>query len=483
MVTSKFYIDGRWVEPISPDFAEIISPASAMSIGRVSLGCAADVERAVAAADRAFASWSQTQPAERRAVLERIIAIYARRRTEIADAMTAEMGAPVTLARGAQSGAGYGHLCDFVRAMDDIHWERSLFAGDDENRIVLEPKGIAALITPWNWPMNQIALKVGAALAAGCTMVLKPSELAPLSAALFAEVIDEAGVPAGVFNLVHGTGPVVGEALARHPRVSVISLTGSTRAGIAVTKLGADTVKRVGLELGGKGANIIFADADPEIAATETARAMFRNSGQSCNAPSRMLVERSVYDRAVVAAADVAQSLAVGDPTREATHVGPVISSAQFDRIQSLINQGIAEGARLVAGGPGRPEGLAEGYYVRPTVFADATNSMTIAREEIFGPVLTIIPFDTEEEAVAIANDSVYGLAAYLWTSDRERGRRLSRRLRSGMVRLNGTDLPYGSPFGGFGQSGIGREGGVWGIEEFLEVKAISGWPELEPAG
>lgn len=482
MKTGQFYIDGRWMDPISRETMDIVSPADGATCGQVALGSAADVDRAVAAAKRAFTSWSATTPAERRAVLEKIVEVYARRSNDIADAMTLEMGAPRSLARGAQAGAGLGHLKDFVRAMDKIKWERPLFEGDEENRIVMEAKGVVALITPWNWPMNQVTLKVGAALAAGCTMILKPSELAPISAAIFAEVLHEAGVPAGVFNLVNGTGPIVGEALAAHPDISVISLTGSTRAGIAVTKTGADTIKRVGLELGGKGANLVFADSDVETAAETTARQMFRNSGQSCNAPSRMIVERSVYERAVAAAASVAASIRVGDPNLDTTELGPVVSAAQQKRIRSLIEAGIAEGARLVTGGPEQPEGLEQGAYVKPTVFADATNAMTIAREEIFGPVLTIIPFDTEEEAVAIANDSVYGLAAYIWTADAERGRRLSRKLRSGMIRLNGTDLPFGAPFGGFGQSGIGREGGVWGIEEFLEVKAISGWPQLQNA-
>lgn len=482
MTTEKFYIDGQWIDPISTEVMDIVSPASGTSCGRVALGNVADVERAVAAAKHAFAGWSSTTPKERRAVLERIVAVYERRSDEIADAMTLEMGAPRTLSRGAQAGVGIGHLKDFVRAMDKIKWEHPIFEGDNENRIVMEAKGVVALITPWNWPMNQVTLKVGAALAAGCTMVLKPSELAPISAAIFADVLHEAGVPAGVFNLVNGTGPVVGEALATHPDIAAISLTGSTRAGIAVTKAGADTIKRVGLELGGKGANLIFADADVEAAATATARHMFNNSGQSCNAPSRMIVERSVYEKAVAAAAAVAAKVRVGDPNLDTTEVGPVVSAAQQKRIRALIEAGVAEGARLVAGGPEQPEGLENGYYIKPTVFADANNSMTIAREEIFGPVLTIIPFDTEEEAIAIANDSVYGLAAYLWTSDATRARRLSRQLRSGMVRLNGTDLPYGAPFGGFGQSGIGREGGVWGIEEFLEVKAISGWPQLDEA-
>lgn len=478
MNTLQFYIGGAWVEPNSAEVMDIVNPASGQTCGKLALGNRQDVDRAVAAAAAAFDGWSATTPAERKAVLGRVVEVYRRRRDEIADAITVEMGAPKALARGPQAGAGLGHLEDFIRAMDDVHWERSLFPGDSSNRIVLEAKGVAALITPWNWPMNQVALKVGAALAAGCTMVLKPSEFAPLSAALFAEVLDEAGVPPGVFNLVHGTGAAVGERLSSHPDVAVISLTGSTRAGVAVTRAAAETVKRVGLELGGKGADLIFEDCDVEEATEATARHMFRNSGQSCNAPSRMLVQRSVYDRAVAAAVRVANELRVGDPSSDGTEMGPVVNAGQFGRIRSLIEIGIQEGARLVAGGVDLPVGLDSGYFIRPTVLADVSNGMTVAREEIFGPVLTILPFDTEEEAIAIANDSVYGLAAYLWTNDAVKARRVSRKLRAGMVRLNGTDLPYGAPFGGFGQSGIGREGGVWGIEEYLEVKAISGWPD-----
>jgi aldehyde dehydrogenase (NAD+) len=478
MNTLQFYIGGTWVEPNSMDVMDIINPATGAACGKLALGNRNDVDRAVAAATGAFDSWSATTPAERKTVLQRVIEVYRRRCDEIADAIMIEMGAPKALARGPQAGSGLGHLEDFIRAMDDVHWERPLFPGDASNQIVMEAKGVAALITPWNWPMNQVTLKVGAALAAGCTMVLKPSEFAPLSATLFAEVLDEAGVPAGVFNLIHGTGMAVGERLSSHPDVAVISLTGSTRAGVAVSKAAAETVKRVGLELGGKGADIIFEDCDVVAAAEATARHMFRNSGQSCNAPSRMLVQRSVYDQAVAAAARVANEIRVGDPASDGTEMGPVVNAGQFGRIRGLIEAGIKEGAKIAAGGSDLPAGVEGGYFIRPTVFADVHNGMTVAREEIFGPVLTILPFDTEEEAIAIANDSVYGLAAYLWTNDAEKARRISRKLRAGMVRLNGTDLPYGAPFGGFGQSGIGREGGAWGIEEYLEVKAISGWPD-----
>ena len=360
--------------------------------------------------------------------------------------------------------------------MKNFTWEHALNEANPQERIVHEPIGVAGLITPWNWPMNQVALKVGAALAAGCTMVLKPSEIAPLSSMLFAEFMDEAGFPKGVFNLVNGDGPTVGNAMSVHPDIDIMSLTGSARAGIAVTKAAADTIKRVSLELGGKGPNIIFADADVEKAVKGGSIGMFYNSGQSCNAPSRMLVERSVYDQAVEIAAATAAKTQVGDPTEEGRHIGPVVSAAQFEKIQGLIQAGIDEGARLVAGGVGRPEGVNRGYYVRPTVFADVNNEMTIAREEIFGPVLSMLPFDDEEEAIRIANDTAYGLTSYVQSGNQARAQKVARQLRAGMVIMNGASRPAGSPFGGYKQSGNGREGGVWGMLEFLEVKAISGW-------
>ncbi|NIZ13028.1 aldehyde dehydrogenase family protein [Phaeobacter sp. HF9A] len=474
MRLDQAYIGGAWQKTQAVAEHEIINPATGTAIGTLALSGAEDGARAVQAASAAFDAWAETSVAERKAVLERVLACYEARAEDLAVAMTREMGAPATMSAAAQVGAGKGHLKDFIKAIEKVHWISTPDVGDGSDRIMMAPMGVAVLITPWNWPMNQITLKVGAALAAGCTMVLKPSELSPLSAQVFAEIMHAAEVPAGVFNMVFGTGPDLGEALVRHPDVATVSLTGSTRAGAAVTHAAADDIKRVSLELGGKGACLVFSDADPVAAGRETAVSMFRNTGQSCNAPSRMLVERSVYDQVVKAASDVAQSLKVGDPEDAATDMGPLANLAQYERVKSFMAKGKEE-ARLVTGGGAADEG---GFFVEPTVFADVTNDMTIAREEIFGPVLSIIPFDTEAEAIAMANDSPYGLAAYLWTTDAARAQRLSRKLRSGMVRLNGTDIPFGAPFGGFGQSGIGREGGVWGIEEFLEVKAVSGWIE-----
>lgn len=473
---TDFYIDGQWTAPIEVDPFEVINPATEEPIATISLGSAQDVDRAVAAAKRAFESWSQTVPAERRGYLERLIAVYERRAGEMAQTISREMGAPMAVATEAQSPAGVGHLKGFIAALDAFEWEHPLSGTMPREHIVHEPIGVAGLITPWNWPMNQVALKVGAAIAAGCTMVLKPSEIAPLSSMLFAEFVDEAGFPAGVFNLVNGDGPVAGTAMSTHPDIDIMSLTGSARAGVAVTKAAADTIKRVSLELGGKGANIVFADSAIDRSVRAGAMGCFYNSGQSCNAPTRMLVERNVYDDAVEIACAAAEATKVGDPAEDGRHIGPVVSQAQFDKIQGLIQVGIDEGARLVAGGAGRPEGVNRGYYVRPTVFADVSNDMTIAREEVFGPVLAMLPFDDEDQAIAIANDTVYGLTSYVQTSDQSRAQRIARRLRSGMVIINGAGRPAGSPFGGYKQSGNGREGGAWGMLEFLEVKAISGW-------
>ena len=473
---TDFYIDGAWTAPAVANPLDVINPANEESFAVISLGSKPDVDRAVAAAKKAFETWGFTTPEERMGYLTKLVEVYERRADEMAKAISQEMGAPISMAGNAQSPAGSGHLRAFIEAMKDFPWEHALNDATPGEHIVHEPIGVAALITPWNWPMNQVALKVGAALAAGCTMVLKPSEIAPISSMLFAEFVDEAGIPAGVFNLVNGDGPVVGEALSTHPDVDMVSLTGSTRAGIAVTKAAADTVKRVALELGGKGGNIVFADSDPAKSVKRGAIGVFYNSGQSCNAPTRMLVERSIYEDAVEIAKATAEATKVGDPSEEGRHIGPVVSAAQFEKIQGLIQKGIDEGARLVAGGVGRPEGVNRGYYVRPTVFADVTNDMTIAQEEIFGPVLSMIPFDDEEDAIRIANDTVYGLTSYVQSGDQARAQRVARKMRTGMVVLNGAARAAGSPFGGYGQSGNGREGGYWGILDFLEVKAVAGW-------
>ncbi len=473
--TERFYIDGAFIPASGPRRLDLVTPSRAGEVvAKVAIAEPHEVERAVSAAKAAFPAWSATTVAERKAALERIVAAYQNRKNELAEAMSMEMGAPVSLARGAQYGAGLGHLTDFARSIEQVQW-REVRGEGDAWVLRREPVGVAVLITPWNWPLNQIALKVGAALAAGCTMVLKPSENAPLSAQIFAEAVHEAGLPKGVFNLVQGDGVGVGRMLSEHPDVDLVSLTGSTRAGGEVMRSGAAGIKRIKLELGGKGANIVFADCDVRAAVRHGAQVMFRNTGQSCNAPSRLLVERGALADAVDEARKAAEAVRVGDPASQDTQMGPLVNETQFRRVVGLIRRGVEEGARLVAGGAEPIVGLADGFYVRPTVFADVDNDMTVAREEIFGPVMCIIPFDTEEEAVAIANDTPYGLAAYCSTSDPERIARLARQLRSGMVRFNGTDLPFGSPFGGYKQSGIGREGGIWGIEDFLEIKAVSG--------
>lgn len=470
----QFYIEGRWVAPQQRCDFEVINPSTEGVSAIISLGSEADTQSAVIAARQAFERWSQTRKAERLVLLEKLLDIYHARADEMAIAISTEMGAPIALARTAQCGAGASHIKNMIRALQAYEFEQPLGEHAPDNLILHEPIGVCALITPWNWPMNQVTLKVVAALAAGCTMVLKPSEIAPLSSMLFAEMVDQAGFPAGVFNLVNGDGLGVGSQLSRHSEVDMVSFTGSTRAGVAITKNAADTVKRVALELGGKGANIIFADAD-EKAVTRGVRHCFNNSGQSCNAPTRMLVERPLYDQAVEMAAQAAANTLVNSAALEGHHIGPVVSQMQYDKIQGLIEQGINEGGRLVAGGLGKPEGLEKGYYVRPTVFADIHNQMTLAREEVFGPVLVLIPFDTEAEAISIANDSPYGLTDYVQTQDSDKANRVARRLRAGMVQINGSSLGAGAPFGGYKQSGNGREGGVWGLEDFLEVKAVSG--------
>lgn len=467
----EFYINGEWAAPAKANDFAVIDPSTEEQCAVISLGDTADTNAAVAAARAAFDSWSQTSKDERMALIQKLAAIYDARQEEMAKAISMEMGAPIELARNQQIGAGSWHIGGFLKAFENFEFERDFTATE---KTLLEPIGVCALITPWNWPMNQIILKVIPALATGCTVVLKPSEISPLSGLLFAEFVHEAGFPAGVFNLLNGDGPGVGTQLSVHPEVDMVSFTGSTRAGIAISKAAADTLKRVSLELGGKGANIIFEDADPKAAEAGAIRC-FRNSGQSCNAPTRMLVHKSRYDEAVEMAAGVAKNIHVGPASDEGQHIGPVVSEAQFNKIQGLIEVGMGE-ARLVAGGLGRPDGLNRGYFVKPTVFADVTNQMTIAREEVFGPVLSIIPFETEEEAIAITNDTPYGLTNYIQTQDDDKRRRVARRVRSGMVDTNGQGFAQGSPFGGYKQSGNGREGGIYGLEEFLEIKAVSGW-------
>ena len=471
----EFYIDGAWTPPAAAHDFNVIDPSTEEPCAVISLGDSADVDKAVAAARRALDPWAQTPPTERLAVVQRIFELYKARIDDMAAAISLEMGAPIDMAKAQQAPAGLGHIKSFIRAAESFEFVRPLGPHAPNDRIVYDPVGVCGLITPWNWPMNQVTLKVIPALLAGCTMILKPSEIAPLSSLLFAEMIDEARAPAGVFNLVNGDGAGVGTLLSGHPDIDMISFTGSGRAGIAISKNAAETLKRVHLELGGKGANVVFADAD-EKAVKRGALHCFNNTGQSCNAPTRMLVQSDIYEQAVETAQSVAEMMTVGPASEEGRHMGPVVSQAQFDKIQNLINKGIEEGARLVAGGAGRPTGVNRGYFVRPTVFADVSNEMTIAREEIFGPVLSMIRFETEDEAIEIANDTSYGLTNYVQSADPDRRQRVARRLRSGMVEMNGQPRGAGSPFGGVKASGNGREGGVWGLEEFMEVKSVSGW-------
>ncbi len=471
----KFYIGGAWVDPAAPHDLEVIDPSTEEGFAVISLGGQQDTDRAVAAAKAAFPAWSATPPAERLACVERLLEVYKRRNDDVARAMTCEMGAPTSMSKADQAGSGSYHIETFIDAFRNFEFIRPLGPHAPTSMVAWEPIGVAALITPWNWPMNQVTLKVVAAVLAGNTVVLKPSEIAPLSSIVFAEMMDEAGFPKGVFNLVNGDGAGVGTQLSTHKDVDMVSFTGSTRAGIAITKAAADTLKKVALELGGKGANLVFADADDK-AVERGAKHCFYNSGQSCNAPTRMLVERPLYEQAIERARAVAESTRVGSAHEEGRHIGPVVSKQQWDKIQDLIQKGIDEGARLVAGGPGLPEGVNRGYFVRPTVFADVSNDMTIAQQEIFGAVLSIIPFDTEEEAVAMANDTPYGLTNYVQTADGARRNRLARQLQSGMVEMNGASRGRGSAFGGVKASGRAREGGVWGLEEFMDSKQISGW-------
>jgi aldehyde dehydrogenase (NAD+) len=467
----KFYIDGRWVDPaVAQDFT-VVNPATEEPAGVISMGSGADVNRAVAAARRSFDSFAQTSREERRALLENILKIYKKRYTDVANAIRDEMGAPAKLANGSQAGIGVGHISAMIDVLKTFEFEEHHGA----TRLVLEPVGVCALITPWNWPINQVAAKVIPALAAGCTMVLKPSEFSPFSAIIWAEVMHEAGVPAGVFNLVNGTGPEVGAALASHPDVDMVSFTGSTRAGTEVAKLAAATVKRVHQELGGKSPNILLDDADFTKAVKASVLHVFENSGQSCNAPTRMLVPASRLAEVEALAKQVADKVVVGDPTSPGTEIGPVVSKIQFERVEGYISKGIAEGAKLVSGGEGRPQGLGKGYYVRPTIFSNVNNQMVIAREEIFGPVLAILPYRDEEEAVNIANDTPYGLQAYIWSGNLAHANRLGRKIRAGRVTINGAAGDMKTPFGGFKRSGNGREWGEHGLRDFLEVKAVLG--------
>jgi aldehyde dehydrogenase (NAD+) len=466
----EFYINGAWVQPSVPKDHNVIDPSNEEACAVISLGTQADTDAAVAAAKAAFPAWAATSKEDRIAALQRIYDAYKERAEDMAQAISLEMGAPVDMARQQQAGAGLGHMKAFLTVAQDFEFIEPLGDHAPNDRILHDPIGVVGMITPWNWPMNQVTLK-------GCTMVLKPSEESPLSAVIFAEIVDAANLPKGVFNMVNGDGGGVGSQLTAHPDVDMISFTGSSRAGKIITKTAADTLKRVSLELGGKGANLIFADADEKAVKRGVLHCM-NNSGQSCNAPTRMLVQREVYDQAVETAAEVAKAVEVGSSHEEGRHIGPVVNEVQFNKIQDLIQQGIDEGARLVAGGTGRPDGLNRGFYVKPTVFADVNNDMTIAREEIFGPVLTIIPFESEEEGLTIANDTPYGLTNYVQTQDPARANRCARALRSGMVEMNGQSRGMGAPFGGMKQSGNGREGGKWGIEDFLEVKAVSGWTE-----
>lgn len=468
----QFYIDGAWVDPATPNVLDVIDPSTEDSFAKIAMGSKADVDKAVAAAKRAFATFGFTSPAERLELLGRVVAAYKKRRNDLALAVSREMGAPRGFALESQVGIGLSHLEKMVETLRNFKFEQS----KGSSLVVKEPIGVVGLITPWNWPLNQITCKVAPALAAGCAMVLKPSEIAPLDAVIFAEILDEAGVPKGVFNLVNGDGPTVGQAIACHADIDMVSFTGSTRAGILVAKAAADTVKRVHQELGGKSANILFPDVDFAVAVKKGVSACFGNSGQSCNAPTRMFVPRDRQDEAAAFAKAAAEKFHVGAADAPGTVLGPVVSKAQFDKIQNLIESGIAEGATLVTGGPGRPADLNRGYFVRPTVFANVTPEMRIAREEIFGPVLSIMPYDSLEQAIERANDTVYGLASYIQTKDIQKARETSRRLRTGNVYINYPVWDAGLPFGGYKQSGNGREYAEYGLDDFLEIKGIAGY-------
>ena len=468
----QFYINGEWVDPVDPKYLDVINPATEETIGKIALGNSKDVDKAVAAAKEAFESFSQTSKEERLALMGKIVEIYQSRYDEIAETISSEMGAPLWLSKAAQAATGAGHFGTFMEVLKNYNFNED----KGTTRLRKEPVGVCGLITPWNWPINQIACKVAPALAAGCTMVLKPSEVSPLNAIIFAEVLHEAGVPAGVFNLVNGDGLSVGEAMSSHPDIDMMSFTGSTRAGVAVAKASADTVKRVSQELGGKSANIILDDADFNKSVAGGVTGCFMNSGQSCNAPTRMLVPANRQDEAVAIAKATAEATIVGDPKEVAAGgIGPVVSEVQFNKIQGLIEKGIEEGATLVAGGPGKPDGFNAGYYVKPTIFSDVSNEMTIAREEIFGPVLSILPYKDEDEAISIANDTEYGLSGYV-SGSQEKAQKFAEKFRSGNVHVNGAGPDFNAPFGGYKKSGNGREWGDLGFEEFLEIKAILGY-------
>ncbi len=468
----QFYIDGKWVDPVGKDTMEVINPSTEEAIETIALGNAEDVDKAVKAAKKAFETFSQTTREERIALLEKILEVYKGRMGELAATVSKEMGAPMGLANAAQAPAGMGHIMYTLNALKEFPFEEDVGGA----RVVREPIGVCGLITPWNWPLNQIAAKVAPALAAGCTMVLKPTEIAPLNAIIFAEILDEAGVPAGVFNLINGDGPTVGVAMSSHPDIDMMSFTGSTRAGISVAENAAKTVKRVTQELGGKSPNIILDDADFEKVISRDMFGMCMNTGQSCNAPTRMLVPEARMDEAAAIAKATAEKIKVGDPNDEGTTIGPLVSQAQFEKVQGLIQKGIDEGAKLETGGVGRPDGMNRGFFVKPTVFSHVTNDMTIAREEIFGPVLSLIGYKDDADAVRIANDTIYGLSAYVTSADPERAKQVARQLRAGNVHINGAGVDPGAPFGGYKQSGNGREFSKWGLEEFLETKAMLGF-------
>ena len=466
----KFYINGEWVDSISSNTFSVINPATEAQIGAISLGGKKDVDMAVTAANNAFKIFSKSNKEERLKLLRKLRQITSERYEDLAQAISKEMGAPITMSRNAQTDAAIGHLDGFIVALEELE-ERFILKNGDI--LIREPIGVCGLITPWNWPINQIALKVIPVLASGCTCVLKPSEHTPLSAMIYAEMIHEAGYPPGVFNLINGDGPTVGSALSKHPDIEMMSFTGSTRAGICVTHDAADTIKRVTLELGGKSPNLVFGDCELKEQVTAAINECMFNTGQSCDAPTRLLVEQSCYDEVISLAKEVGNTIAVGDPSLEGEHLGPLFDKIQYDRVQTLIATGIEEGANLLVGGTGKPMGFETGWYVKPTIFSDVSSEMRIAKEEIFGPVLVIIPFQDEEEAINIANNTPYGLAAYLQTGCPERAERVASQLRAGAVHINGGEFNYGTPFGGYKQSGNGREGGAMGLEDYLETKTL----------